>query len=463
MLGQRHAKVVVMGLGSFGGGVGAARFWANLGSQVTVTDLKPAEEIQESIDALHGLPCRFVLGEHREADFAKADLVVVNPAVKPGNRFVRLARAAGARITTEIGTVFRLLHGPTFGVTGSSGKSTTTALLGAMLAAANPRTLVGGNLGGSLLDRLAGHPPTAPVVLELSSFQLHYLAAQKMSPCTAVVTNLAPNHLDWHGSVEAYYAAKENLIRFQYPEDVAVLNAEDPVLRTWARRARGRVALFARDDPDWPNAAFVRAGEVIVRMAGHEETAFPADALRLPGAHNLDNALAATAAAYLYARDVGPLARGAAEFTGLPHRLEHVATVDGVAWYNDSIATTPESAIAALRAFSCPKVLIAGGSDKGSSFEALGREIAREAHTALLLGATAPALRAAVEAAGGGAHTEIVPDLATALRRARACCPSGGVVLLSPACASYDLFRNFQDRGDQFRKLVLKMVSQAQA
>ncbi|MFH0910387.1 MAG: UDP-N-acetylmuramoyl-L-alanine--D-glutamate ligase [Planctomycetota bacterium] len=457
MLGRERAKVTVMGLGRFGGGAGAACFWAGLGSTVTVTDLRTGAELSDSLEALRGISCRYVLGRHEEEDFRRADVVVVNPAVKPGNPFVELARKHGARIITEIGTVLRLLHGPTFGVTGSNGKSTTTSLLGAMLKAADPDTLVGGNIGGSLLSEIPTHPPSSPVVMEFSSFQLYYLGSQKMSPHVAVVTNLAPNHLDWHGSVEAYYAAKENLLRFQSPEDVAVLNAADPVLREWGGKTLGRTVFYAPDDPDTPNAAFVRDGGVVVRLGGREAHAFALREMRLPGPHNLMNALAAAAAAYAQLHETRPRAEGVANFAGLPHRLELVAAVQGVRYYNDSDATTPESAMAALRSFDCPRVLIAGGSDKGASFAELGRAIAREAHRAVLFGKTAPALRAAVEAAGGGGRVETARDLADAVARAREGCPEGGVVLLSPACASFDMFTDYEARGERFREIVMRL------
>jgi UDP-N-acetylmuramoylalanine--D-glutamate ligase len=185
-----HRRVTIMGLGLFGGGVGAAKFWAKLGSVVTVTDLRDEKTLQPSLDELRGLPIRFVLGRHDEADFTGADLIMVNPAVAPDNKFIALATGAGVPLLTEVGLVLRLHRGSVIAVTGANGKSTTTSLLGEMSRAANPQTLVGGNLGGSLLDALATHLPSAPIVLELSSFQLHYLAAQNFAPDVAVVTNL---------------------------------------------------------------------------------------------------------------------------------------------------------------------------------------------------------------------------------------------------------------------------------
>jgi UDP-N-acetylmuramoylalanine--D-glutamate ligase len=456
-LGKRHARVTIMGLGLFGGGVGAARFWANLGSRVTVTDLRGREELEPSLRKLEGLGCTFVLGGHRQEDFIHADLVVVNPAVKPDNRFVTLAREHGAKITTEVGTLLRLVHGPLFAVTGSNGKSTTTALLGAVMQRAEPATLVGGNIGGSLLDAVREHRPSAPVVLELSSFQLHYLREQRRSPNIAVITNLSPNHLDWHRSLEAYYDDKRTILRYQFPEDAAVLNAADPILRSWADTCRQRVCLFSVEEPDWPNAVFVRDGTVVVRLGGLEKDAFPVEALGLPGRHNLENALAATGAAYLYLHSTSFFEEAFASFRGLPDRIELVGEKRGIRFFNDSIATTPEAAIAALQALEGPIVLIAGGYDKGADFGELGRVIAERAEASVLLGETAEAIREAVRDAGQGAAVVRVESFEDALERAVELCPRGGAVLLSPGCASYGLFRNYQERGERFRALVAEL------
>jgi len=459
---HRHQRVTIMGLGLFGGGVGAARFWRELGSEVTVTDLRSAETLAPSLAQIADLGCRLVLGEHREEDFKGRDLVVVNPAVKPDNKYVRLARSAGADIVTEVGLVFRLARSPVLGVTGSNGKSTTTAILGAMLAQHDPRTLVGGNLGGSLLPAMKEHVPSAPIVLELSSFQLHYLKPQATSPAIAVITNLSPNHLDWHGTVLRYYEDKRLILRFQTADDTAVLNAEDPTLAAWAEACAARVISVARTDPQTPHACFLRGESAIVMRLDGEETALgPIAALRIPGRHNVINALLAAAAAFAYSRDPRAIRQGLAGFQGLPHRLEHVGTVDGVRFINDSIATTPESAICALDAFAGPKVIIAGGYDKGIPMDAFGSAIREKAHAVILVGQMSAALRGAIEAQAS--DRPLLPildagvDFESAVRLAKEACPAGGTVLLSPACASYDMFTNFEERGDRFRALVQGM------
>ncbi len=459
---DRHMHVTVMGLGLFGGGAGAARFWSRLGSHVTVTDLRDAETLKPSLDALADCDCRFVLGRHETADFSHADVVVVNPAVKPKNKYVAIARQAGADITTEIGMIFRIARGPILAVTGSNGKSTTTAMLGAMLREHDSRTLVGGNIGGSLLEAMPTHNPAAPLVLEFSSFQLHYLQHQKIAPTVAVVTNLSPNHLDWHRTVLHYYESKRNITRFQHADDWAALNVEDVSLREWVADCPARVVQVARHDTGARHACFLRPSEtgatITVRLHGEETALAPLAALKLPGAHNVTNALLAAAAAYIQARDPEAIRRGLENFAGLPHRLENVCTVGGVRFVNDSIATTPEATVAGLQSFDAPVVLIAGGYDKGTSFDELGAMIGRHAQGLVLIGATAGNIRAAVEKSGGDcAIHEAGEDFARAVRLAFDACPRGGVVLLSPACASYDMFTNFEARGARFRELAREL------
>ncbi len=507
---KSHRRVTVMGLGLFGGGVGAARFWSGLGAQVTVTDLKDRETLAPSVAALADTGCRLILGEHREEDFRDTDLVVVNPAVKPENQYIRLARAAGVPVVTEIGLLLRLAKGPVLAVTGSNGKSTTTSLLGAMVRAHEPAALIGGNLGGSLLEKLSGHRPSAPLILELSSFQLHYLKGENFAPRAAVVTNLSPNHLDWHRTTLSYYEDKRLIVAGQTADDCAVLNAEDETLRAWAKECPARVILTARRDPESADACFVRerGGErwIVCRLAGKETELAPLSLLRLPGEHNVQNALQAAAAAFDFTADAAAVAEGMSRFDGLPHRLERVGEAGGVKFVNDSIATTPESAVCGLEAFACPVVLLAGGYDKGQPFDALGRSIVERAHALVLIGKTAPAIREAVvkalaerpagrrgappggmaggplgvqagpaiEAAGrlaqsgsppgGMAEEPIVIEAGTefeaAVRLAKSVCPPGGVVLLSPACASYDMFKNFEQRGEIFRQIVAKLVAE---
>ena len=447
----KGCRVTVMGLGSFGGGVGLARHLAEQGASVTVTDLKDATALQDALAALQGLPIRFVLGEHRDDDFVDADRVFVNPAVPLASPYLQLARSHGVPLDSELNLFVRQCAGRIVGITGSVGKTTTTSLLGSILQTHDARTLVGGNIGGSLLSRLPDIEPDTPVVLEISSFQLEHLDWLRYSPPLAVVLNLAPNHLDRHGTMTAYQAAKEVILAHQTPGDVAVLNWDDPTVRAMA--ARGRRLFYSVHEP--LEAGVYRDGDALVLASGGERRALcHASDLRLRGLHNLGNAAAAAAAAATLGVPPAAIARGLRAFTGLPHRLEWIADKGGVAYYNDSKATTPFSTQCALQAFDQPVLLLAGGYDKGTPFDDLARVMQSCVRVALLYGNTAPKLAAALERVPAPPDSIQLPTLDAALQRAAALARRGDVVLLSPACASYDQFPHYEARGDYFRSLV---------
>ena len=443
-------RVTVMGLGAFSGGVTVTRFLTRAGAKVTVTDLKDGRELRSSLDAIKGLGVRLVLGRHEEADFRDTDCVIRSPAVPDNSPYLEIARQTGVPIDSETNLFFRYCPSRIVGVTGSNGKSTTTALLGAMLASAHITAHVGGNIGRSLLLELDSIREDDLVVMELSSFQLEDLGRLARSPHGALVTNLAPNHLDRHGTYEAYCEAKRNIIRFQDKGDLAVLNADCADLALW-RPVCDRVLYYSRMS-QVDNGAFARGGNLILAREGQTKTLMARDEIPLRGEHNVENVLGAAAAASALGAEVEAIAAAVRDFRALPHRLEHVGTAEGMACYNDSIATTPEAAICALRSFDCPICLIAGGYDKGSDFTALGREIASRVRLLILIGETADKI--AGGAAGGGAAILRAKNLdqavSAALERGRA----GEVLLLSPACASYDMFRNFEDRGERFRSLI---------
>lgn len=464
---RRYRRVTIMGLGLFGGGAGAARYFAKLGAGVTVTDTASSEKLAPSVAALNGLGLKFVLGRHRLEDFTGADLVVANQAVRPNNSYLAAARAAGVPIATETGLALALCPSPWLGVSGSSGKSTTASLVAAMLLRHDPDTMLGGNIGGDLLTRIEAHSPSAPLVVELSSFQLTYLeswlsAGVIDAPFCSVLTNLTPNHLDWHADMAEYAAAKENLFRFQGRDQWTVLNVDDVASAKWADAAPGRVVRCSLADPGHADACFAREGEIIIRLDGQERARLPLSECALLGRHNLYNAVQAAAAGYVACRDVPALTGGLGDFPGLPHRLERVVEKFGRVFINDSKSTTPEAAITALEALVGPKVLIAGGYDKQSPFEALGAAVQERAHALILVGAAGPRLRAAVDAAAGRRPEEMGElviveaggDFGNAVREAFRLTPSGGAVLLSPACASYGMFVNYEERGRVFCELA---------
>jgi len=422
-------RVTVVGLGRFGGGVGVTQWLCGQGARVTVSDLAPAEKLADSVRQLDGLDLRLHLGGHDERDFVEADLLVVSPAVPPEAAPLAAAAAAGVPVTTEINLFLWRCPARVVGITGTVGKSTTTAMVGEILSR-RFTTHVGGNIGRSLLADLPAIAADHVVVLELSSFQLERLGEVAIGPQVALVTNLVPNHLDRHKTFEAYADAKKNIFRFQRADDVLVLNAADAATAGWAGEAVGRVEYF---DP---------AGEPFE--------------LAVVGEHNQANAQAARAAAVQLGVDRATAAEALAGFAGLPHRLQFVTERRGVRYYNDSKCTTPEGAIAALGAFA-PRsaVMIVGGYDKGVALDSLGAALAERAAAVVVLGATADRIADAVaDAPGPPPPVERAGDLADAVRLARRHADAGQAVVLSPACASYDMFVDYEQRGQAFVALV---------
>jgi UDP-N-acetylmuramoylalanine--D-glutamate ligase len=489
----RGMRVTVMGLGSFGGGVGAVRFLAANGAQVTVTDLKPAAELAPAVEQIADCPnvvqC---FGEHREIDFRETDLVVASPAVAASSPFLQVAREAGIPITSEMNLFWERNRGRTICVTGSNGKSTTAALIHALLSAAQgslqmqnvpqetagepipfesapgagapesgvkQQVWLGGNIGKSLLPFVDQIKSDDWVVLELSSFQLESLAVLEPNPHIAVVTNFTPNHLERHETVDAYRAAKQNILRWQTPDRFAVLNQSDGDVRTWPTNARK--FWFGRDD-EGRQGMFAVGFDTYKRRAlfrfGPREQVLPLGRwLELPGVHNFQNALAASCTALLLGTKVGEIETALTKFTGLPHRLQLAATTADRQFYNDSKATTPEAAMLALESFRSPVVLLAGGYDKGIDLSRFASEIVnRRVRAVALLGQTGEKLKWHIEQAApaGAISSRAFATLEAAFDWAVSQSAPGDVVLLSPGCASYDWFPNYEARGDAFTRLA---------
>ena len=440
-------NVLVMGLGRFGGGVDAAKFALNSGAKVTITDSAPADKLTDSIKQLEQFKeIDFHLGSHDLADFEKADIIIPNPAVAPDNEFLEFARQKNKSIMPAINIFFELCPAMTIGITGANGKSTTAALTAHLLkSAGRENTQLSGNIGNQpllqLIDKLSENDL---VVLELSSFQLEQLAQIEKAPQIALLTNLTPNHLDRHKTFENYCAAKENIFKFQKLDEdkpaVSVFNAQDKIACQWFDKYNkdpGRICLkFSPDD-----------------ISQELRRNFP-----LPGRANLANLAAAVKIAKHLGTDDKSIETALPDFKPLPHRLELVATIDGVSWYNDSIATTPQSTIAALEAFEKPVILIAGGYDKNLPFDELGKTVAQNAKAAILIGDTAQKISDSITAAAGNKTTiQFASSLEEAVQLANKMAVKGDIVLLSPACASDDMFDNFQHRGNEFIRLVKQL------
>ncbi len=448
-------KVVVVGLGRFGGGVGAVRFLASEGAEVTVMDLAAEADLKDSLSAIRDLEPgpRLILGRQDLRPCLEADLVVLNPAVKPSDPLVLGLEARGIPATSEIALFLERCEAPVLGVTGSNGKSTTASLSADLLKAAGARVHFGGNIGKSLLTALPDISPSDRVVLELSSAQTKDFARLGVGVQAACVSNLTPNHLDYHATFEEYAAAKRQLLE-TLPEGAWAVLPES--LSDW--KGGWRNALVSASAPKTPRPGAWIEGHVLHAALEGETLSFPMpENLRLVGPHNRANLLTALAGVLAIfpeaARNADALAEAVKRFEGLPHRLEFVAERDGVRFYNDSKATTPEAAITALNAFPAGTThVIAGGYDKKVDLSVFASALKARAKAVYLIGATAGLIRDAI--GGGGPGVVMAGTLEAAVSAAADRVKAGEVVLLSPASASYDQFRNYEERGEAFRKAV---------
>ncbi len=457
----KNKRVTVMGLGLFGGGVGITKFLVSQGADVTVTDMKNSEELSQSLKLLDGLPIEFQLGQHFDKDFSDTDLLIVNPAIPNNSRFLQIARDNNVCIDTELNIFFKLCPAPIIGITGSNGKTTTTSLLGDMLKAGGTNTWVGGNIGISLLEHIDEIKTDDVVVLEISSFQLDNLSKIKMSPHVSIVTNIAPNHLDRHKDLADYIDAKKAIIRYQKKDGYAILNYDDPVLRKWESECKGNVLWFSVNK-DLEQGVFLRNNEIIIDYDSKRNVIPCLSQVKIKGIHNIQNIMAAVCAANIMRADIEAIKNAIINFPGIEHRLKFVSTINGVQYYNDSKATTPEAAIAGIRAFDSPVILIAGGYDKEVSLDQLARECAKNTKCVILIGKTAENINKLIQdSKGEKAQPEVylATSLDESVRKASSVAETGDIVLLSPACASYDMFPNYEERGKRFKELVHQMVT----
>jgi UDP-N-acetylmuramoylalanine--D-glutamate ligase len=442
--------VLVVGLAR--SGVAAAEFLARRGTPVVATDRKPAGDLQAEVMRLEAAGVRLELGGHREESFRSAAEVVVSPGVPWDLPELQAARAAGVPVLAEVELAFRALRGRLAAVTGTKGKSTTTAVLGAMLRARGGDVRVGGNIGEPLVGLVEGSTEATTFVVEVSSFQLEGITTFR--PQVAVFLNLSPDHLDRHPSFEAYAAAKLRIFENQTSEDWAVVNADE----TAALRRAGRARLLPfrpTGEPLAGDGAFFEAGFAKLRRGGRTETLFAQGAIRLPGAHLAGDLLAAAAAARLLGATPEHIARAVADFRGVEHVLEHVATIRGVAYYNDSKATNVEAARRSALAFPGPLLLILGGRYKGGDFAELLPALAGHTRRVLTIGEAQGRI---AEALGARVTVEACPSLSAAVARAAELATPGDTVLLAPACSSFDMFRDYAERGRAFKACVRRLA-----
>ena len=445
-------RVLVVGLGKSGGA--AALFMQAHGARVTVSDTKSGDELRNEIPVLldHGITVE--TGGHGDRTFRGQDLIVVSPGVPVDAPPLVQARALGEAVIGEIELASQFLPGPVIAITGSNGKTTTTTLAGEIMVAAGFPTLVGGNIGTPAISLAERAKSETVIVLEISSFQLE--TVKTFRPKVAVVLNVTPDHLDRHHTFEIYADAKARIFENQQGSDFAVLNADDPTCVAMAARTRAQVFWFSRQK-EVQQGAWVRDGNVVFRDGTGQKEILQVSEIPLKGAHNLENVLAAVCAAALMGCPPEKIRQAVCAFKAVEHRLEFVATIRGVDYYNDSKATNVDATIKALESFPANIHLILGGKDKGSDYTVLDDLLRQRVKRVYTIGAAATKIESQIK------NVEVVhaETLENAIRKANAVARPGDVVLLAPACASFDQFKSYEHRGKVFKEIVGTLASDA--
>ncbi|HXZ31397.1 MAG TPA: UDP-N-acetylmuramoyl-L-alanine--D-glutamate ligase [Terriglobales bacterium] len=442
----QNKRVLVVGLGK--SGVAAALFVKSKGARVTVSDTKTPDELKEEIPRLLDEGIAIETGGHGDRTFQNQDLIVVSPGVPLDAAPLAQARALGEKIIGEVELAGRFFPGRIVAITGSNGKTTTTALAGAVVANGGFPTLVGGNIGTPAISLVEQATEDTIAVLEVSSFQLE--TTETFRPHIAVVLNVTPDHLDRHRTFMAYADAKARIFESQQGSDFAVLNADDPTCVAMASRTRAQVFWFSRKR-EVKQGAYVRDGRVLFRDTSGQREIMQVSETPLKGAHNVENVLAAVCVGVL--SDVEPrrISKAVHEFRAVEHRLEHVASIGGVEYYNDSKATNVDATIKALESFPANIHLILGGKDKGSDYSVLNDLLRQRVKSVYTIGAAAAKIESQIKGATEVVHAD---TLENAIRRASDAAKPGDIVLLAPACASFDQFRNYEHRGKVFKEAV---------
>ena len=435
-------KVLVLGLARTGRE--CARFLAQRGASVQVTDVRSEEELKQEMETLAALPIRYFLGGEDPDWLEGVDIIVPSPGVPAENVLLKEGSRRGIKILSEIEFACRFLRAPLVAITGTNGKSTTTTLVGEMLKASGGKVFVGGNIGTPLIGFVGGDWEWG--VVEVSSFQLEWI--EEFRPRISVLLNLTEDHLDRYPNFRAYCQAKQRIFEAQAANDIAILSRDDRLVWEMRKRIRARVVSFGFSEVD--DGVFVAAREMIWRDGSREEK-FPLSRVKIQGVHNVENMMAAIAAAKSAGVSASAIQKVLEEFPGLEHRLEFVREKDGVRYYNDSKGTNVGAVVKSLASFSGPVILLAGGVDKGGDYGILRQEIRQKVRRLVLFG---EAQEIIARALGDLTETVIVENLEAAVGDAFAHARAGEVVLLSPACSSFDMFRNYAERGQVFKSLV---------
>jgi UDP-N-acetylmuramoylalanine--D-glutamate ligase len=441
-----NKRVLVVGLGK--SGVASALFLKARGASVTVSDTKAPDELKNEIPVLLDQGIAVETGGHGERTFRGQDLIVVSPGVPVDSPPLVQARALGEKVIGEIELAAEFFPGEIVAITGSNGKTTTTTLAGEILAAGGLSTVVGGNIGTPAISLVERSSAETIAVLEVSSFQLETI--QTFHPRIAVVLNVTPDHLDRHRTFAAYTDAKARIFENQRAEDFAVLNADDPTCVGLATRTKAGVFWFSREK-EVTQGAYVREGQVLFRDSKGQREIMLLSEIPLKGAHNVENVLAAVCVGALSGVDPANIRQAVASFRAVEHRLEYVATIRGVEYYNDSKATNVDATIKALESFPANIHLILGGKDKGSDYSVLNDLLRQRVKRVYTIGAAAAKIESQIRGTAIIIHAE---TLESAIKRASESAQPGDIVLLAPACASFDQFRSYEHRGKVFKEVV---------
>ncbi len=444
-------KILVVGLGK--SGIAAAEFLTSRGAIVTANDAQPAEKIAAVVNQLIEKNIEVVAGSHPLSLFENSDLIVASPGVPLALECFQKAKAAGVPVISEIELAAHFLRGRLIGITGSNGKTTTTTLIAEVLRNAGYKTQVGGNIGIPLISLVETSCEDGLTVIELSSFQLE--AVESLHLFAAVMLNITPDHLDRYDSMNDYAGAKANIFRNQTSQDLAVLSADDKLVAVMSTAAH---KVFFSCQRELEEGIFLRGNEVICRATGFEKVLITRDEIGIRGAHNLENVMATLAIGLACGVEPDSMHKTISEFKGVEHRLEFVAEIDGVKFYNDSKATNVDSTIKALEAFESGVIIILGGKDKGSDYAPLAPLVREHCEQIILIGSATEKIAAALE------NTKPLHRAATmqdAVKLGKELARTGDTVLLAPACASFDMFDNYEHRGRVFKESVLAEDAEA--
>lgn len=439
-------KVLVVGLAQTG--LSLINFLSKQGAYVYVSELREAQEFAEIRSSLEGMEITWEFGKHTLSFFLKADLIVISPGVPWNLEPLRKAREKGIPVVSEVEIAFRFLKKPLLAITGTNGKTTTTTLIGQMLKAAQKEVFVGGNIGTPLIDFVAGPQRAEWVVAEISSFQLEGI--KEFRPRIAVLLNISEDHLDRYADFAEYILTKGKIFQNQQKEDYAILNADDPLTFQFAHKVKAEVFLFSSQRAV-PRGCFLEGRALVYQNGNGEREKFSLENMKIRGAHNLENIMAAITAGKICACSSPAIQKVIDDFPGLEHRLEWVGEIKGVKFFNDSKGTNVGAVVKSLMSFTEPIILIAGGKDKGGDYAPLRDLIAQKVKGLALIGEAKERMYAAL---GGITETVCLTTLEEAVTWAFGKAQAGEVVLLSPACSSFDMFKNYQERGQRFKEIV---------